>query len=49
MPKCDFNKVTLISIIEIVLYHGCSHVNLLHIFRAPFCKKPYKIFIFLLM
>ena len=26
MPKCDFNKVR----------HGCSHVNLLHIFRAPF-------------
>ena len=39
MPKCDFNKVTLISIIEIVLHHGCSHVNLLHIFRAPFCKN----------
>ena len=26
MPKCDFNKGR----------HGCSHVNLLHIFRASF-------------
>ena len=30
MPKCDFSKV-----IEIALRHGCSPVNLLHIFRAP--------------
>ena len=30
MPKCDFGKV-----IEIALRHGCSPVNLLHIFRAP--------------
>ena len=29
MPKCDFNKV------EITLRHGCSPVNLLHIFRTP--------------
>ena len=30
MAKCDFNKVTL---------HGCSPVNLLHIFRTPFLKN----------
>ena len=30
MPKCDFNKVAL---------HGCSPVNLLHIFRTPFSKN----------
>ena len=30
MPKCDFNKVAK---------HGCSPVNLLHIFRAPFAKS----------
>ena len=28
MPKCDFT-----------LRHGCSPVNSLHIFRAPFTKK----------
>ena len=28
MPKCDF--------IEMTLLHGCSPVNLLHIFRTPF-------------
>ena len=32
MPKCDF--------IEITLQHGCTLVNLLHIFRKPFPKKP---------
>ena len=30
MLKCDFNKVAL---------HGCSPVNLLHIFRTPFPKN----------
>ena len=30
MLKCDFNKVAL---------HGCSPVNLLHIFGAPFPKN----------
>ena len=34
MPKCDFSKV-----IEIALGHGCSPVNLLHIFRAPSPKN----------
>ena len=37
MPKCDFNKVALHCIfIEIILPHGCSPVNLQHIFRTPF-------------
>ena len=31
MPKCDF--------IEIALRHGCSPVNLLHIFRTAFLKN----------
>ena len=35
MPKCDFNKVA----IEITLRHGCSLVNLLHIFRTLFPKN----------
>ena len=38
MPKCDFNKVTL-QLIEIAFRHGCSPVNLLHIFRTPFPKN----------
>ena len=33
MPKCDFNKVEN-NFIEIALGHGCSFVNLLHIFRT---------------
>ena len=33
MPKCDFN-----NFIEITLRHGCSPVNLLHVFRIPFLK-----------
>ena len=35
IPKCDFNKVSS-NFIEIALRHGCSLVNLLHIFRTPF-------------
>ena len=35
MLKCDFNKVAL------QLQHGCSPVNLLHIFRAHFYKNIY--------
>ena len=27
------------NFIEIALRHGCSHVNLLHIFRTPFPKN----------
>ena len=29
----------LSSFIEIALWHGCSRVNLLHIFRTPFLKN----------
>ena len=33
MPKCDLNKVALLcNFIEIILWHGSSSVNLLHIF-----------------
>ena len=40
MPKCDFNKVVLQSnFAEIALWHWCSLVNLLHIFRTPFPKN----------
>ena len=40
MLKCDFNKVALLcNFIEIALRHGCSPVNLLHIFRIPFPKN----------
>ena len=38
MPKCDFNKVAS-NFIEITLCHGCSAVNLLHIFRTPLTKN----------
>ena len=40
MPKCSFNKVALLcNFIEIALRHGCSPVNLLHIFKTPFPKN----------
>ena len=41
IPKCDFNKVALqlCNFIEIALRHGCSPVNLLHVFRTPFLKN----------
>ena len=35
IAKCDFNKVA----IEITLQHGCSPVNLLHIFEKSFPKN----------
>ena len=38
MPKCDFNKL-LCNFIEVALRHGCSPVNLLHIFRTTFPKN----------
>ena len=38
MPKCDFNKVAC-NFIEIKLRHGCSPVNLRHIFRTPFLNN----------
>ena len=45
MPKCDC-KATLLKVaklqsnfIEITLQHGCSPVNLLHIFLTSFPKN----------
>ena len=38
MPKCDFIKL-LCNFIEVTLRHGCSLVNLLHIFKTPFTKN----------
>ena len=38
MPKCNLIKL-LCNFIEIALGHGCSPVNLLHIFRTPFTKN----------
>ena len=38
MPKCDFNEVAS-NFIEVTLRHGCSPVNLLHIFRTFFLKN----------
>ena len=35
MRKCDFNK----AVVEIAIRHGCSPVNLLHIFGTPFLKN----------
>ena len=32
MAKCDFSK-------KITLWHGCSPINLLYIFRTPFYKN----------
>ena len=36
MPECDFIK----DFIEITDRHGCSPVNLLHIFKTPFLRTP---------
>ena len=41
MPKCDFNKVAS-NFIKIALRHGCSPLNLLHIFRTPFTKNTFE-------
>ena len=45
MLKCDFNKVVK-QLFDLQLYwntlrHGCSPVNLQHIFRTLFTKKTY--------
>ena len=42
MSRCDFNKVQLCNFIEIVLRHGCSRINLLHIFRTPYPKNTFR-------
>ena len=36
MPKYGFNIKLLCNVIEITLWHGCSPVNLLHIFSSAF-------------
>ena len=36
MPKCDLNSF---NFTEITFQHGCSPVNLLHIFRTSFTLK----------
>ena len=41
MPNCNFNKVPF-SFIEIILWHECSPVNLLHIFKQLFLTTPLK-------
>ena len=38
--RADMQK-SLCNFIEIKLRHGCSPVNLLHIFRTPFIKNTY--------
>ena len=38
MLKCDFDKVAC-NFIEITFRHGCSLVNLLHIFRKALPKN----------
>ena len=38
MVKCKFNKIAY-NFIEITPRHGCSPVNLLHIFRTHFTKN----------
>ena len=35
MPKCDL----LCNFIKITLWHGCSPVNLLRVFKTPFLKN----------
>ena len=37
---CSWEVQLLCNFIEIALRHGCSPVNLLHIFRTPFLKTP---------
>ena len=36
MLKCDLNKAKLSNFIEITLWHGCSSLTLLDIFRTLF-------------
>ena len=38
MPKRDLNKVAS-NFVGLTLRHGCSPVNLLHLFRTPFLKN----------
>ena len=38
-PLNQVNKTLLCNFVEITLRHGCSPLNLLHIFRTPFYKN----------
>ena len=38
MPHCTVGALVQSNFIEITPRHGCSPVNLLHIFRTPFLK-----------
>ena len=40
MPTCNFNKVA--SQVEIAIWHGCSPINLIHIFRTSFSKNTFE-------
>ena len=40
MSKCNSIKLQN-NFIEITLWHGCSPVNFLHIFRTPFPKSNF--------
>ena len=46
MPKCDFNKVAK-QPYEITRWYGCSPVNLLHIFGAPFPRNTFGLLLLL--
>ena len=46
--RCSENIVSIklfLRFIEIAVLHGCSPVNLLHIFRTPFYKNNYRGFL----
>ena len=40
MPKCNFNKAAK-QLYGNRTSHGCSPLNLLHIFRTPFLKNTF--------
>ena len=41
MPKCEISIKLQSKFIAIALQHGCSLVNLPHIFRTPFPKSTF--------
>ena len=43
------SKKLFCNFIEITLQHGCSPVNLLHIFRTPFPKKPLDSYFYMML
>ena len=42
MATCDFGKIAKQLNIEITLWHKCSSVNLMHIFRTHFHSNSYE-------